>query len=231
MSEIKKSPKHWTDYVIPQVEFTLEGQAHPITFDARNEAELIDGTKKLWGDVEVGDQLADWWDGFKHSQPTITSIQHKTFYRLPQGLSREQVDACRRAVSAWIQIRNENEHGAPTSADADHSSLLWRLLSGKPPLPFAPPCRFSYPDYELAEGKPVCIHDVWHHPGGSVVIDQSPEWEPAGENLYRHLPTGEIYRLFDGEATVTTRRGDTWVKEPVPAKFLQKVVDRSAEAG
>ncbi len=43
--------------------------------------------------------------------------------------------------------------GVPTDADALHSALLRRLLSGKEPLPEPPPLRHSYPDYAAVEDK------------------------------------------------------------------------------
>ena len=60
------------------------------------------------------------------------------------------------AVSRWIELRG----APPSSADADHSSLLRRLLGGLPPFPFKPPRRFSYPDYRLAAGESVKVGEV-----------------------------------------------------------------------
>lgn len=88
------------------------------------------------------------------------------------------IDDAVRAMSRWV--RDFNEH--PTSADVDHSSLLRRLLSGKEPLPFKPPKRYSYPDYALGGGERVIATEVWEArnvPGlddpnhALLIIDQS----------------------------------------------------------
>lgn len=92
--------------------------------------------------------------------------------------------------------------------DAEHSSLLRRLLSGKPKLEKAPPRRFSYPCYELSEGKPVHIESLFDEnpiPGlPGVVIDQAREWDwvDKGAGLLRHK-NGDLYRVRNkGETRV-----------------------------
>jgi hypothetical protein len=84
----------------------------------------------------------------------------------------------------------------PTSADADHSSLLRRLLSGKPKLPKPPPLRFGYPDYELGEGKEIRIHEITSY-DGKIIIDQCDQWKwsDKANGLLIHGPTGETYKL------------------------------------
>ena len=46
----------------------------------------------------------------------------------------EQIDFARSCCSRWLQIRENNDKGCTTSADADHSYLLERILRGKEPL-------------------------------------------------------------------------------------------------
>jgi len=61
----------------------------------------------------------------------------------------------------WIREKWEESEFPPRSLtqigiDAEHSSLLRRLLEGKEPLEYPPPRSFSYPNYSLAE------NDDWH---------------------------------------------------------------------
>ena len=72
------------------------------------------------------------------------------------------------ALLRWLDIREENGRPFPGSldqlrADIDHSSLLYRLYSGKEPLPEAPPRAMSYPDYELVETGKGLPYDVSFH--------------------------------------------------------------------
>ena len=111
-------------------------------------------------------------------------------------LTREQMDFAVRCMSEWINLSGS----CPTSADVDHSSLLLRLLSGKKALDNAPPKRFSCPDYELGEGKPVGVREVSDIGFGGrerVCIDQYCGWRwlDKGNGLLTHLPDGGIYRL------------------------------------
>lgn len=89
-----------------------------------------------------------------------------------EPLTDEQIMFVRRQVGRWLRVRaadpsKPNQRGPvmlmlntragddeavralynQLSADADHSALLWRLLSGKEPLPEPPPLEHSYPVY------------------------------------------------------------------------------------
>lgn len=72
---------------------------------------------------------------------------------MTEDLAPEQVQWARHQVARWFSIRQLwEERPVPTSfgqlaADADHSALLYRLLSGKGPLPEPPPLSHGYPDY------------------------------------------------------------------------------------
>lgn len=120
------------------------------------------------------------------------------------------------AVSLWIRICEEHGGHNPTSADADHSSLLRRLLSGEQAFSFVPPRRYSYPDYRLAAGEPVKIGecfkpsaplfepDVWivdqaryrlieHRGDGSLLL----EWpEEPGSRYEVSLPDEQGFRTM-----------------------------------
>lgn len=89
-------------------------------------------------------------------------------------LTTHQVQWALHQVARWLYTRSQWEHHtAPPRAglnpqvlsqigiDADHSGLLYRLLSGKDPLPHPPPTSFSRPDYARVEGK-----DFKHYPNG-----------------------------------------------------------------
>ena len=85
--------------------------------------------------------------------------------------------------------------------DAHHSALLRRLLSGKPKLDKAPPKRFSYPCYELGEGKPVHIDSLEDTEGvPSVVIDQTRAWDWVDKRagMLRHK-NGDLYRVHNDQ--------------------------------
>ncbi len=113
-------------------------------------------------------------------------------------LTEEQIDFAIRRMSLWISTTES----CPTAPDVDHSSLLRRVLRGIDPLPFPPPKRYSYPDYELGEGKPVKVgvpREV-ELMGGRVNIDQSIgwRWHDKEAGLLLHLASEEIYELSEG---------------------------------
>lgn len=74
-----------------------------------------------------------------------------------EQLTLRQVEWARHQVARWFLVRQQwEQRPVPTSftqlaADADHSALLYRLLSGKEPLPEPPPLRHGYPDYKAVE--------------------------------------------------------------------------------
>lgn len=65
------------------------------------------------------------------------------------------IDPAIHAVFRWLKIREENGINLTTvkqlELDAEHSSLLLRLLKGKEPFSSIPPQRFNYPWYDLLE--------------------------------------------------------------------------------
>lgn len=92
---------------------------------------------------------------------------------------QERVLTC---VKQWLDIKNTpsknskypyKEHNT-TSADVDHSSLLRRLLKGETPYKVPPPRSYSYPNTELAEGRPFITNDVHFTTFGRF----RPEGEP-----------------------------------------------------
>jgi len=115
----------------------------------------------------------------------------------PVQLNEEQIVFVRSCIMKWLTVK-ETLGKKTYAADAIHSSLLTRLLEGKSLLPIPPPKRFSYPDYDLAEGKTVSIMEIWEDKEGVVVIDQEPAWKWVNKDngVLMHEPTGDHY-MFD----------------------------------
>lgn len=81
----------------------------------------------------------------------------------PAGLTIDQIRFAQQQVVRWLLLKERHEptgwHSkrderrwddgefAQLRADASHSALLRRLLSGKEPLPEPPPLKHAYPDY------------------------------------------------------------------------------------
>lgn len=113
------------------------------------------------------------------------------------------------AFLRWLEIREEN--GLPLTSvhqlklDADHSSLLKRLLEGGVVFPEPPPRSFSYPWCELIQtgrALPFEVHEGWDDPD-ILVIEQCDEWrilERLGEEQF--IAT---YRVPDKEAIAKLR--------------------------
>ena len=148
----------------------------------------------------------------------------------PKPLEHDQIGFAIRQVSKWLRILQDNEKGCPTSADADHSALLNRLLSGKKEFPKPPPLFFSYPAYSLEEGEAVVVLSVTNHPAIGFCINQGRGWKPKttlNENntgIVIYEPTGDIYRLFMGEYEAKTLQIDgTRIIQKHPSLMIQKI--------
>jgi hypothetical protein len=125
----------------------------------------------------------------------------------------------------------EKENLPVNLPNIDHSSLLQRLLNGKPLLEKAPPKRFSYPAYELAEGKEVEIHEIsdldpsWGYgPDRTVAIDQHIEWTwvDKEKGILKHLLSNELYVFETRSATRKTLRTGSVTDEQYIGKYLKK---------
>ncbi len=117
-------------------------------------------------------------------------------------------NAAGRWLEHWVK-QCRKDHGidrCPTYADAMHSALLRRLLSGKAPTGHVPPLAFAYPWHELEEGNACSIleHDgPWHVEDESrkIVICQSnyskDDWDDeAKTGTLRCDHNGQLYRVF-----------------------------------
>lgn len=141
-------------------------------------------------------------------------------------LDQRQIDFAVRCCAAWLRIKAENGQTEATSADAAHSALLRRLLSGKPALdkpPALPTC------YELGEGNAVPVWppiDIDPQIGASVAIDGWAcwDWHDREAKIVKHRPTGDLYRLFLGEQEYgTIAPPGPPRREKRPCWFLQKM--------
>lgn len=152
------------------------------------------------------------------------------------SLTYEQKLLAIEAFSRWLEIYAQHSEKAPIGEeaafqiriDADHSALLFRLLSGKEPLPVPPPTYMSRPWHSLietGEGQPFEVWDVadyqalgdlWKDdfPGciGTLFIGQSP-WgieervEPKKEWIVFHPGAPGRWRVWD---TGSTEFGQRW---------------------
>lgn len=149
------------------------------------------------------------------------------------GLTDSQANFAIKQICRWMNTCEDNERHVASSADVSHSSLLYRLLKGLPLLEKAPPKRFSYPCYELAEGKEVAISEVRENSGARwadfdnivVVVDQGAEymWHDKDRQILQHVPTGDLYQLSEREVTITQFRDKEFVKVPTMRTFMQKI--------
>lgn len=77
----------------------------------------------------------------------------------------------------YIEIAREQygREWLPQQVDICKSALFNRMLSGKEPLPFAPPRAFSYPRYDIFD-EPNKIHEAFEvvQDGDTLIINQCP---------------------------------------------------------
>lgn len=84
--------------------------------------------------------------------------------------------------------------------DPSHSALLYRLLSGKDPLPIAPPKSYSRPNYHLGEGSPCVVEAFILEGEEEAVCDQCRykivRKESDNTYLLEYEQTGQRFRLW-----------------------------------
>ncbi len=120
----------------------------------------------------------------------------------------------------WLQIREDNGYSRTFTlqqlrADADHSSLLKRLLRGEKPLPEAPPRAYSYPWCDLITygvAYPFEVYESKMFPG-MLCIEQSV-WKilesPAVDTWVVTYRTPDVDKIRRAPATSfgTSRAAD-----------------------
>ena len=116
---------------------------------------------------------------------------------IEEGAGRGEVDeALYGVVEIYLNILEKHQGQTtfkkrPLESQLLHSSLIQRLLAGKPPLPNPPPTTFSRPWYGLIEngkGDVLKLH-VWEHDPTKVMINQDDNWTV----LKRH--SSHLYHL------------------------------------
>lgn len=104
------------------------------------------------------------------------------------------IHQARDAVVEWLKVL-QALHIVPHYVDAYHSALLKRLLEGKKALDVPPPVRFSYPCYDLGEGKTVAVLEFHESELSGLVIDQC-KWERTSEpDVIKYPSTGQLFKL------------------------------------
>ena len=115
------------------------------------------------------------------------------------SLSNVQIHYAIKRVGLWL----DTVRSVKSSADADHSALLYRVLSGKDPLPKPPPTKMSSPWYELGEGKKVEIDpefDKIHSDvcGFTYVGNSGPfVWSDKEKGILEFPRSGDRFRIWE----------------------------------
>lgn len=114
------------------------------------------------------------------------------------------------AVTKWLKIREDNGKDVPKSShmffvDADHSSLLHRLLDGKEPFPEPPPLALSRPWYSLIEEGKGTAYEAWK----DTLLSDTPQL------MVNQFPWDIVEELGDGAYIVTPIEG----RGPIGSKW------------
>lgn len=163
-------------------------------------------------------------------QGVVTELRNSAASAMPEvKLDEQQIRYAMTCVMQWIEIYQANmdkpsdrmlapNTARPTPPDAIHSALLYRLLQGKKPFRNPPPKRFSYPSYEMAEGLPCQVMEIWEHTQGNIrpdlwaeflersngytiVVDQHIGWKwinKYGQENDKGVPETGILEYKDG---------------------------------
>lgn len=131
-------------------------------------------------------------------------------------------DKIKQAVGRWLghwveQCKKDHSvEKCPTYADATHSALLSRLLSGKAPTEHVPPLSFAYPWHELEEGNACSIREsdgpwILEYDPGKVGICQASytkdNWDDETcTGTLRCDHNGQLYRVFVEKQTRMIRK-------------------------
>jgi len=107
--------------------------------------------------------------GAHHGVPTMTNADVKLV----------------ECAALWIKTARESspnhKNWYPTHVDILKSRLFWRIRSGKPPLPYAPPTAFSCPWYELID-EPDRAH--WAYDGHEINYGEGPVRMSIAQDVY-----------------------------------------------
>jgi hypothetical protein len=144
-------------------------------------------------------------------------------------LTRNQIHFAIQCTSKWIRICEENGRGS-SWVDADHSALLFRLLSGKKEFPTPPPLFHSYPAYLLEEGEKQLVVSISNNPVFGLMINQGKGWLPESPlddqncGIVIFEATGAKYKLFKSDIKVNVLNKDRVKEEQIHNElFIQKM--------
>lgn len=128
--------------------------------------------------------------------------------------TQDQIDLSIKIFSTWTRIRHNNGQSV-SPADVDHSSLLRRLLAGKPLLVQAPPLSYSSPAYRMLEDDQVPISEINEisnysftelvdgqkvaYQGPVVIIDQHARylWVDKTQKILKHIRIGAFWQIIE----------------------------------
>lgn len=129
-------------------------------------------------------------------------------------------------MAEWVRVKEYESENMPnvrmwnslkiSAADVDHSVLLRRLLEGKRPFKVPPPLSFSYPWYEVMDGKVHIVFEVWFDSKQPRVVLNQTSW-----NVLR--TEGDVYIIQNG------RDKEEWKLWKRPDEEL--AVDKTTFAG
>jgi len=145
----------------------------------------------------INDKIEELRNLYSFGQAILRKSDPKFYPEVP--LIPAQIENARHCVGRWLDIGGNTR----SSADADHSALLYRLLSGKNALPKPPPLRMSSPWYELAEGQKIELDPKWDNVvevNGTIVSvgNSGPfEWHDKQKRILVHRKSGDLFRLFE----------------------------------
>jgi hypothetical protein len=138
-------------------------------------------------------------DAFCHFASAIKAIGQMTKFPINlMSLGGFQSMFAAHKVGEWLDIAGNTK----SSADATHSALLQRLLSGKPALEKAPPCNMSYPWYELGEGNKIELDPEFNREvtvnGTKVHFGNTGpfQWVDQPNGIVVYPPSGEHFKVW-----------------------------------
>lgn len=120
----------------------------------------------------------------------------------PSELTAEQIEAVCVKVAEYVRLCDDN--GKAVCAETiEHSSLLRRLLAGRPPLPKPPPERFGLPAYELVTDRDEIEVQSVVEEGEAVTIDQHPGyvWLDRQNGIVEYPRLNLRFAVYDKDVT------------------------------
>ena len=148
---------------------------------------------------------------------------------MKNNLSSEQIEFSCACVKKWLEICEQNGKSVGPK-NAENSSLLRRLLSGKKAFDFVPPYRFGYPAWELLENDEIQIEELIDSPFG-ITIDKHDgyEWKDSEKKIILYRRLGLEFELKEKEIIPDRSCVDESFdpqEYKYTAKFLQRIIHK-----